>query len=142
MLRRTHDWPGKLAAYIEAHARTPFQWGTFDCALFACNCIQEMTGVDLAPDFRDKYNSLASAQVAIHDYAGGGLAELIEKKTAENGMPGIKLGLASRGDVVLVKQDIGDALGIIGLDGREAICAGENGLRRVPRNLWLKAWKV
>ena len=142
MLTRTPDWPEKLADYIHKNLRTPFKWGSFDCCLFACGAVLAITGTDLAADFRGQYNDLKSAYAAVKNYAGGGIAELVDKNTKEHGMVEVPVAFASRGDIVLVTQAGGDTIGIVGMDGIDAMCVGELALTRVPRKQWIKVWKV
>ena len=145
-MTRVPDWQTKLADFIHSRLRTPFAWGSQDCALFACDCVKLMTEVDLAEDFRGKYTDARSAIAVIRNYAAGAIDALAEKKAAEFGLPAIDVNMASRGDVVLILQDTDPenmlALGIVGMDGRSAACAGPDGLRFVPRSSWLKAWKI
>jgi hypothetical protein len=44
--------------------------------------------------------------------------------------------------VVIVINEGNKALGIVALDPRFAFCAGSDGLVRVPRKDWLKAWRI
>jgi hypothetical protein len=142
MMNRMLDWETKLADFIHANLRTPFAWGKFDCCLFACDAVQAVTGTDLARDFRGKYDSLASAYAMAKEYSGGAIAELAEKKAAEYELAEVPLAFASRGDVVLVSTVLGDALGIIGMDGIDALCSASHGLVKVSRSAWKKAWRI
>ena len=54
---RKKDWSEKLVNYLLDNLDTPFEWGTFDCCLFAANAVREMTGKDFAAPFRDKYTT-------------------------------------------------------------------------------------
>lgn len=104
MMERYDDWPERLAAFIEARRKRAFSWGQQDCALFAADGIQEMTGVDLAADLRG-YKSASGAAKRIKA-AGGmrGLAAALPEKHP---------GLAQRGDVVLVDVDGRETFGIV-----------------------------
>ena len=143
---RILDWHTKLADFIHSRLRTPFEWGVQDCALFACDAVKEITGTDLAEDFRGKYDDARSAIRVIRDYAGGTIEDLALRKAAEHDLPAVHINLASRGDVVLIQQEADAdnmrALGIVSMDGRTAACAGANGVHFVPRSSWLKAWKI
>jgi hypothetical protein len=142
ILTRVPDWETKLAQYVHANLRTPFAWGEFDCCLFACNCVQAVTGTDLAADFRGRYATLADAYRLIKDYAGGGVAELADKKALEYQLPEVPLNFASPGDVVLVNQITGDALGIVDTGGVDVLASGVSAIVRVPRSGWKKAWRI
>jgi len=54
---RKKDWSEKLVSYLLDNLDAPFEWGTFDCCLFAANAVREMTGKDFAAPFRDKYTT-------------------------------------------------------------------------------------
>lgn len=145
-MNRIADWHTHLADFIHSRLRTPFAWGSQDCALFACDAVQVITGTDLAADFRGKYADARAALVAIREYAGGGIDLLAEKKAAQFGLKEVPINFASRGDIVLIQQD-GDpesrlALGIVGMNGRHALCAGDEGLKHITREQWVKAWKI
>lgn len=54
---RLHDWPERLSETIAAARGTPFAYGAHDCCLFAADCIQAVTGVDVAADWRGRYDT-------------------------------------------------------------------------------------
>lgn len=140
MTKRT-DWENQLEAAILFNRNRPFEWGKHDCALFACNTIQDMTGLDLAAGLRGTYSSALQAARVIRSF-GGDLETLAETRCNENDMPEIATTHASRGDVVIVINEGNKALGIVAMDARFALCAGKDGLTRVPRKDWLRAWRI
>ena len=145
-MKRIPDWETRFADFIHSRLRTPFRWGGQDCALFACDGVEAITGDDLAAEWRGNYSDAKSALAAMKNYAGGGIEELAEKKATEHGLAEVHLNLAGRGDLVLIRQDAEEenrlALGIISLDGRRAACAGGDGVHFVDREAWVKAWKI
>ena len=56
-LTRLPGWQGALDRFLTAHRETRFQYGVWDCCLFACDAIEVMTGVDVAAQFRGRYHS-------------------------------------------------------------------------------------
>lgn len=58
MIERHRDWPARLRLWLAGIARTPFQPGTHDCALFAAGAVEAMTGTDLAAGWRGRYRTL------------------------------------------------------------------------------------
>lgn len=104
---RHPDWPERLAEFVRARRKTPFEWGRHDCALFAADAVQAITGVDPAAEYRG-YSDEREALRIIKD-AGGmrGLVPLPEKP----------VGMAQRGDAVIAL-----------IEGRETfgVCVGEN----------------
>lgn len=136
MVKRFEDWPQRLAAAIEAARGRPFCWGAHDCALFAAEVVQALTGIDFAAEFRGRYASKAEAVGLLGER--GGLEAVV---TAVLGTPRPSPILAQRGDVVMVVTDEGHALGIC--NGAHAACAGrEGGLVFKPMPEWRLAWEV
>lgn len=135
MVRRFEDWPRRLAAAIEAARGRPFCWGTHDCALFAADVGEALTGKDFAAEFRGRYTTRAAAVALLG--ALGGLEAVV---TAALGAPRPLPTLAQRGDVVTVDTEDGPALGIC--NGAQAVCAGPEGLQLAPMSMWRKAWEV
>lgn len=55
---RLHDWPERLSEVVAAARDRPFEYGTHDCCLFAADCIEAVTGRDLAAVWRGQYATL------------------------------------------------------------------------------------
>ncbi len=87
-LTRQPHWATRgLHAFLLARARAPFVWGANDCALFAADAIEAMTGVDIASDFRGRYHDEASAQALIHSITGGStVADATAHCAAQHGL--------------------------------------------------------
>lgn len=112
MKKRT-DWSERLMAYVESQRNTPFQWGTHDCCMFACSCIEAMTGEDPAAGFRGRYNSKATAFKIMKELYGTGLEKIVEAIAANSGVPEVDIRFHQRGDVVLARDKNGaPAMGI------------------------------
>jgi hypothetical protein len=144
MTKRT-DWHQKLLDTLYFYRNLPFEWGTHDCALFACNTIEAMTDEDLARDFRGKYSSALQAARVIRAFTkGGDLEALAEKICSEHGLDEVPVKFAQRGDVVVLHATSNHrvALGIVGADPRYAYAPGPLGLVRVPMSEWLRAWRI
>jgi hypothetical protein len=142
MIKRHHNWNVKLAEFITERAHAPFIWGQNDCCWFANDAVLAMSGVDIAAKFRGKYDSKEAAYKIVKDYAKGGVVEFADKLLREHGVKEVELNFATGGDVVLVDGDYGDTLGIVELNGREVLATGLNGLMRLPRAQWKKAWRI
>lgn len=139
MIERHHDWRERLGRAIEEAKDRTFEWGTFDCALHACNCLEAITGVDPAAKHRGTYSDAAGA-AAIH---GESLADFAAQICAELDWPEVPPTMAQRGDVVYVDNGTPHgALGVVSLDGRFASCASDKGLVLVRIHRWKRAWKV
>lgn len=135
------DWPDRLHQALETAREMPFEWGTSDCALFACDVVLAMTGTDLAAGFRGVYDSRRGAHYALKDVCGGGLETLVETRAAEHQIAEVPLAFAQRGDVVLLNTQTGPALGIcIGMDA--VVPIEGQGFTAVPMAEVRRAWAV
>lgn len=157
-MKRVEDWPARLDEAIRVAFWRPFSWGGHDCALFACDAIEAMTGVDPAASFRGQYKSKRGAYAALKRFSDGGLEEAAEKMAGELGAPEIGPAFAGRGDVALLPVEmpdgpsaegfgpqagkVSDALGIVGPDGRHVLVAAPEGLAKLPVALVKRAWRV
>lgn len=136
---RVDNWPSLLSEFIERSLHAPFEWGKRDCCLFAADAVRAMTGEDYAAEFRGRYRTARGARQVLAAF--GGVAGIMGRC----GLEEINPLMAQRGDVVLVNTDAGDALGVIGMDGR-VVCQGPDGLTFVkPDGLGFgaaRAWRV
>jgi hypothetical protein len=140
-IRRRADWPGRLAAAIEAGRKTGFVWGENDCCLFAANVVLAMTGYDPARGMRG-YTTAAGAAAKLKQH--GGVAAIAADGAMRHGWPEIPPAEARRGDVVLVEDNNGAALGVVDLSGRWIIQpAAAKGLAARPLlRAGLRAWRI
>jgi len=144
-LKRTIHWATRsFDTFLRERARLPFAWGTNDCAMFAADAVQAITGTDIAGDFRSKYSSEASAFALIKTVTGGTTVadaaawcaqqhELVEWDYPL---------LAKRGDLVVIDNGGQLISGVIHLNGRHAISVSESGLVRLPISKVKRAWKI
>ncbi len=134
-MSRLPDWEDRLHAFIAANMARPFQWGEWDCALFATACAAELTGEDRAAAFRGAYDTREGAALALREIGKGTLI-----KTLDSLFPRKPFGLAVRGDLVMAATAVGVC------DGAWAWFVGETeqgeGLVRIPRREWVRAWGV
>lgn len=123
----------RLDRFLLDHAHAPFAYGRFDCCLFVADAIHAMTGTDIAARFRGRYHSRKSAHQAIKTYCGKpSVRTLIERAATEHGMPAIPVSCAQRGDLLLLKRAKGYSLGILALNGRDALVMRRVGIWRLP----------
>lgn len=136
-LVRLPDWPERLSEIIDASRHKPFIWGEHDCCLFAMDCVEAMTGVDLAEPFRG-YKGKKQGFMVLKEHGGvKGIAESVADKF---GIEEIDPAFAGRGDVCLFNIGQGDSLGIragewIYAPGLEAIAAMRLSLAK-------RAWRI
>lgn len=106
-LQRFIDWPQRLHRAIEARSGRPYAWGSNDCALFAADLIEAMTGHDLAKPFRGTYRTERGAKRMLKAHGWRDLeamADAMLPRRAER---------VRRGDLVLRKGDFGPFLAIV-----------------------------
>jgi hypothetical protein len=148
-LVRKFNWATLLAKIVEARRETAFRWGKQDCCLFAADVVQELTGEDLAAEWRGKYRTATGAERVLRPL--GGINGLMDQLAARHGLARLESAfLAQRGDVVVLdvppadkradKRVCGPALGIC--IGQKAAGAGPNGLVFVPIAQCRRAWRV
>jgi hypothetical protein len=126
---RLQDWRTLLSLHIEDNRLRPFEWGKHDCALWVADCLEVMTGVDPAPEYRDLYDSPLGALKAIRRIDGCPDLDGVAVKRVKH------VAFAMAGDAVaadLSEMGLGE-LGQAGLSlgicfGATSYFVGENGL--------------
>lgn len=147
-MTRGKDWAEKLfGEFVPSCGTKPFTWGEFDCCLFVADAVKVQTGTDMAETVRGTYTDGLGAARMLQEF--GGMEAMAAAMAAQHGLEEIAIGLAQRGDVVLVCDPTIDTcmgqghptMGIIGSSGR-ALIPGAVGLLSVPRWSAIKAWRV
>ena len=93
-----------------------FRFGVHDCCTAVAGCLREYTGENVLHIF-DKYSTEEQADKLLADY--GGVSGLAKSVASHYKLEQISILYATGGDVVVVKQPPnGEALGVVGLDGR------------------------
>jgi len=146
-MKRIEHWATRgFHAFLKSRANTPFEWGKHDCALFAADGIEAITGVDIAADFRGKYSDEASAAEAVKSIAGGAtVADAAAWCAAKHGLAEWAHPLkAQRGDLVIYEDPTtgSQVSGLVHLSGRHIVAAGPKGLIRISVSKVLRAWHV
>ncbi|MFA9200496.1 MAG: hypothetical protein ACEQR8_04800 [Cypionkella sp.] len=128
---RRADWEERLNAFVAKHHARPYSHG-WHCLLFVAGAVKAITGEDFAHGHRGKYKSMAGALRYLKALGFDSPGAMIDAN-----LPVKPVGFAGRGDIIL------------GADGIPALCMGEfalsvtdEGLARVPRSEWRKAWRV
>lgn len=133
---RKGDWETALAEYIELVRDRPHEYGKHDCMLFVAGAVKVLTGKSLAAKHKGKYHDKESAAAYLKTLGFKTPAQMIDANLKRK-----PIGFAQRGDIVLTPDGIpgvsmGEFAVIVGTDGVS------EGLGRVPRELWTKAWSV
>lgn len=141
---RAVNWETRLAEYIDSRRDAPFEWGAQDCCRFACGGLvaqglpDPMAGVRL-------YRTARGARGAILRL-GGTLDAAATELAARAGLVQVAPVFAGRGCPVLADIEAPDgsiepALGLVGIDGVQAMFAGGDGLVWRPLRDCRRAWR-
>lgn len=128
---RISTWEDALVNYIIIKRDEPFEYGVNDCCLFAAGAVEAITGEDPMSEFRGKYDSLKTSLKAIKDIGAGTLEATLDSK-----FPEVSIGYAQRGDLAFFDDSIGVVMGGF------AYFVSDDGLERIPRDMWNKCWSV
>jgi len=136
---RLPDWPERLDRVIREARTRSFAYGTFDCALFAADCVQAVTGIDYAAELRG-YESKTAAYRIVAKF--GSLEAMI---TSLLNKPPVHPANAGRLAVVLANIEIvdgeeGESMGFL----TDAYCRFPiaKGLRKFTRSIARLAWSI
>lgn len=132
---RKADWEARLNAFVEQVRERRHAYGAHDCMLFAAGAVQAQTGRDLARGHRRKYKDKLSAARHLKSLGFASLDEMIDSL-----LDAKPIGFAQRGDIILTD----DGYPGVVFDGDTAlvvVAEGADGLLRVPRAEWIKAWR-
>ena len=128
---RFTNWEERLSDYIATKRDEPFEYGSNDCANFVAGAVEAMTGQDAMAEFRGKYDSEFGSLRVMTEIGQGSLEATVDAK-----FPEIGVGHAQRGDIAFFDGSIGVVMGSF------AWFVSDDGLERVPRSMWDKAWSV
>lgn len=128
---RINTWEAALSEYINDKRHEPFEYGVNDCCTFISGAVIAMTGEDPMPEFRGKYDSLKTSIAALKEIGAGDLESTLDGK-----FPIVEVGFAQRGDIAFHEG----SAGIIA--GSFAWFVSDDGLERIPLEMWDKAWSV
>ncbi len=144
-MRRIDNWHLTLGNVLQQSLHRPFEWGRFDCCLFALMCNDAVTGGALYERFAGTYDSEYGAARVLQPY--GGIVEIADSVYGEFGWQRVPVLMAQRGDTVsgLVASVGGEmrrALGVVAMNGRDAFFAGLQGIVAVPVRKCDHAWRI
>lgn len=134
-MNRKPTWENDLADFIADRLNMPFEWGNHDCALFAADAVEAMTGIDPASDFRGNYTTQKTAREALREFGQGTLLKTYQDRFSEK-----PVSFAIRGDLIWNGFAIGVCYGSFALFVGEP--DGQPGLVRVARSEWKRAFAV
>ena len=124
IMERLPDWKPRLIAWLASIARTPFEPGKHDCALFVAGAIAAMTGEDPAARFRGRYTTVRGGLRVLRAEGFGDHVEMVASRLEE-----VAPLMAQVGDIAVVDTPEGPALGIVA--GADILVPGRDGLGAV-----------
>lgn len=136
---RRENWPSLLLEAIKAKEAQRHSFGVHDCCISVCDLVEAMTGIDIGKRFRG-YRGKAGMKETLD--VNDGVEAIAESVMSEYGFEEVAPRTAQRGDVVLLTTEQGDAMGVIGMDGRYAITSGKRGWVELPVDSIRRAWRI
>jgi SpoU rRNA methylase family enzyme len=136
---RRDDWKIRLIQHLGEVARTPYQVGQNDCALFAARAVAAMTDVDLAAEFIGRYRTIRGG---IRILRKAGYADHIDLAAAH--FDEVATCFAAAGDLAVVPGLEGEALGVVQGEVVYVLSAAEpdRSLAVVPLALATRTFRV
>ena len=133
-MRHAH-WKVALMQYLADSARTPYQPGQHDCALFSAGAVAAMTGTDFAAEWRGTYTTIEEGLKALQK---AGFADHIAMAAAH--FEEVALSFAGPGDLAVIASPLGDILGVVQGEGVYVLTPARIGLW--PLSAAHRAFKV
>src|SRR5690606_33693205 len=127
------DWQVRFEAFLKGRRCAPFAWGSNDCALFAADAVEAITGEHLCPQLRGHRDVRQALRVLARE---GGVRGIASQALGEP----IRPTLARVGDVVVVPAGKREALAVC--NGQTALTVGPHGSVAVPMRGARCAWRV
>lgn len=134
-MTRLPDWEERLNAYVASRYDEPYAYGHHDCGMFAAGAVEAMTGAHPFPEFIGRYSTAAGSVRALKRYGAG-----TKEATFDAKFPTCPIGFARRGDLAFHEGSVGVVMGPFALFVGEM--DGTDGLFRIPRAEWERAWTV
>lgn len=138
-MTRFEDWDVRLYVRLEDWKKREFEWAKGDCAAFAGDVIEAMTGTNPWSPWAERYNDERSALEAIKVAGFGALLDVLVNIFGEP----IPVSFAQRGDLVYL-SDVDELTPQIGIClGQRSVGWGITGaLIEVPTLSLEAAWHV
>jgi len=119
------DWRARLGEYQATEARTPFEYGKSDCALFAAGALNAMTGTDPSANYRGRYTTLRGGLRILRK---DGFRDHVERAAAL--LTEVPPQRVRVGDIAVVETADGPSLGVV--QGEWVVVKTLSGLGFVP----------
>lgn len=137
-MKRLPDWDIKLSEFLKENRERDFEWGKWDCCIFANACLKAISGKDVIPKTL-KWTDEESAFKAIKEY-GGTLDKALEKAALAAGMEAVDVNFVTTGDLVVVMDENKPVAGIS--DGSRVMSPSDGGYAFSLPSTIEKAWRI
>lgn len=131
---RLSDWDYQFNELLIEVAKRPFEWGKWDCCIFAGSVIQAITGANPATAFMGEYTDKQEAAGKIREIGASGVFDIM----TAIGFDEVPVTLAQRGDIVYHQGH--NALG--SCKGVYSSFVTSSGLMDLPTRECSKAWHI
>lgn len=101
---RKASWEADLHKWFHENKDTPFEWGKWDCALFADSCVQMMTGDSLIPESFKWSNEQEAIKVIKEN--GGSLRRIVHRLSQREGLAVVPPAFITAGDICILKLKV------------------------------------
>jgi hypothetical protein len=137
-MKRLPDWEIKLAEFLKENRERDFEWGKWDCCIFANACLKVISGKNVIPKTL-KWKDEKTAYKAIKDY-GGTLDQALEKAALAAGMIPVEPQYVTTGDLVVVMNENKPVAGIS--DGSRVMSPTDGGYAFSLPSTIEAAWRI
>ena len=136
-MKKKEDWIDIFFEFVRENKDKPFEWGKWDCCIFANSCIKAMTGQNLIPSTL-KWKNEETAMKAIKDY-GKTLKGAVTKACKAKKLEEVKPAFITTGDLVVFKEE-SELVGIS--DGFNILSPSDDGIEFKSHDLIVKGWRI
>ena len=136
-MKKKEDWIDIFFEFIRENKDKPFEWGKWDCCIFANACIKSMTGQNLIPSTL-KWKNEETAMKAIKEN-GKTLNGAVTKAYKAKKLQTIKPMFITTGDLVIFKEE-SELVGIS--DGFNILEPSDDGIEFKSHDLIIKGWRI
>lgn len=138
-MRFKEEWPEILVEWIHKNKDVCLTRDRFDCVRQISDVVEQCTGVDLAADFRDKYETDFQAARLVRK--NGGMLKMVEKIMEQYGIAEVTDGSDQAGDLFYIPFS---PFGVVAIGIGGGFCAtqGTCGLEKVRTIAATKNWRI
>lgn len=138
---RHKDWQVNFWAHLKAAREKPFEWGEFDCVMFATSCIDVVMGTDYFQQAKVRYPYDTEEKALEWMNKVGGITGLVSSFLGDPG----PWGQLSVGDICIVKPMplVGTTIEMLCVhDGTNLVGVARKGIARVPFQYAIHGWRL